>query len=648
MYFYHLRLEILPPTSTPASAKNVDLAGQVSLPTSIFEPLLPSYKASGDQVSSSVALGKSPSSEVQGIATGQGRVPSLVFGSIGKSYNSSKDWRQGKLQIEWIDFAKMPEGGEDKKKQKAHTVPTSGAFVPYRFGTTELDAGTLHLYRDRSEVEDILTAAALPVDATATNTSATQTMADMKGTGTILCVLAVPSYMTAQDFLNFVGSSQDDMSHLRIVKDSLPNRFMVLIKFREEQGGARFYHRFNGREFSSMEPEICHVVYIKSIEFKSQAIPPYAFPPLPDDPSSLSPSHVAPHQLLELPTCPVCLERMDAAVTGLLTIFCHHTFHCNCLAKWADSSCPVCRYSSNASMAESEDDMPNECMDCGSTLNLWICLICGNIGCGRYQEGHAQSHFADTHHTYSMELETQRVWDYAGDGYVHRLIQNRTDGKLVELPAPTRNHSTEFAEANQQPASVPTDGTAVSTAKMESISMEYSYLLTSQLESQRLWYESKLSQIENTLLQQQTEWDRSLKQIRDDCAMAVMQREDLATRLAIVEKGKRMLESKLSGILERAVKSEKNLQEERALNGSLLTNQASYQEKIATLERSIVAKDIEIQELNEQLRDVMVFLDVRNQVEEDGAGDMKGAEVVGVAPAPPTPGSRKKGKGKKS
>ena len=28
------------------------------------------------------------------------------------------------------------------------------------------------------------------------------------------------------------------------------------------------------------------------------------------------------------------------------------------------------------------------------------------------------------------------MWDYVGDGYVHRLIQSKTDGKLVELNAP--------------------------------------------------------------------------------------------------------------------------------------------------------------------------------------------------------------------
>ena len=33
--------------------------------------------------------------------------------------------------------------------------------------------------------------------------------------------------------------------------------------------------------------------------------------------------------------------------------------------------------------------------------------------------------------TYAMQ-----VWDYASDGYVHRLIQSKTDGKLVEVPSP--------------------------------------------------------------------------------------------------------------------------------------------------------------------------------------------------------------------
>lgn len=41
----------------------------------------------------------------------------------------------------------------------------------------------------------------------------------------------------------------------------------------------------------------------------------------------------------------------------------------------------------------------------------------------------------ETQHCYSLELQSRKVWDYAGKNYVHRLIQSKTDGKLVELNA---------------------------------------------------------------------------------------------------------------------------------------------------------------------------------------------------------------------
>jgi len=63
-------------------------------------------------------------------------------------------------------------------------------------------------------------------------------------------------------------------------------------------------------------------------------------------------------------------------------------------------------------------------------------LICGHVGCGRYKSGHSKDHWKESSHVYALELETQRVWDYVGDGYVHRLIQSKTDGKLVEVPSP--------------------------------------------------------------------------------------------------------------------------------------------------------------------------------------------------------------------
>lgn len=62
----------------------------------------------------------------------------------------------------------------------------------------------------------------------------------------------------------------------------------------------------------------------------------------------------------ELPSCPVCLERMDESVDGILTILCNHTFHSSCLVKWGDTSCPICRYAQTP-----EPLADSHCMECG-------------------------------------------------------------------------------------------------------------------------------------------------------------------------------------------------------------------------------------------------------------------------------------------
>ena len=80
-----------------------------------------------------------------------------------------------------------------------------------------------------------------------------------------------------------------------------------------------------------------------------------------------------------MPTCPVCLERMDET-TGLLTILCQHVFHCACLQKWQGSGCPVCRFTQGSGMGKGkleytsceEDYSEQICSICALDANLWI------------------------------------------------------------------------------------------------------------------------------------------------------------------------------------------------------------------------------------------------------------------------------------
>ena len=202
------------------------------------------------------------------------------------------------------------------------------------------------------------------------------------------------------------------MQYMRILRDTYPNQYMALLKFKSQSDADLFYSYNNNKLFNSIEDNVCHLVFVERIEAMNSS--KGASLPIPG--------------FSELPTCYICLERMDESLNGVITILCNHSFHGNCLSKWGDTCCPVCRYSQTPDYT-----MDNTCTDCGSNENLWICLICGNVGCGRYVHGHAYSHFHLTQHTYSMQLGNNRVWDYAADNYVHRLIQNKTDGKLVQL-----------------------------------------------------------------------------------------------------------------------------------------------------------------------------------------------------------------------
>ena len=124
----------------------------------------------------------------------------------------------------------------------------------------------------------------------------------------------------------------------------MPNRCMALIRFRCVDEAEMFLEEYNGKAFWAMlevcrsvstreyfelticsKDELCQVVRVASIEVRTSATPPYTFP-------FSSEEEVAPpassSSAVELPTCVVCLERMDANITGLITIPCSHTFHC--------------------------------------------------------------------------------------------------------------------------------------------------------------------------------------------------------------------------------------------------------------------------------------------------------------------------------
>ncbi|KAI8456407.1 hypothetical protein BY996DRAFT_6430791 [Phakopsora pachyrhizi] len=500
-------------------------------------------------------------------------------------------------------------------------LPT-GRFVPnqvetqgrYQLGSTDFGYGSIHLYRDFDEASSSFDQPQIQkhsepashqsdsnnTDIEALDQGAVKDCEDPEGM--VIGVLAIPSYMTSQ---------VESVESVRMLRDALPNRCIGLIKFRTRKAADSFALEFNGKPFSHLQDrEICHTAHIRSIRFKSSLIPPFTFP-------ALLPPDLITKVAHELPTCPVCLERMDSSVTGLMTNTCSHTFHCHCLSNWGDSRCPICRYSQSKLFRSSHPDQ-SECAACGSQANLWICLICGHVGCGRYQGGHAHRHFEESSHLYALELGSQRVWDYVSDNYVHRLIQTKSD-QIVELPA--------LSSAVFDGRGGPGTNEAAHQSKIEAISEEFGHLVASQLDSQRAFYEEEIdvfkSRIEKAHLE--TELQRSRA---EEFRNQVQRLEKISEGFEVERQRERERMSRKSDkALELSKRFESELKEEKMMTEGMRVQLRAIEEERAREKQKSAKLEAEVADLKDQVRDLMFFLEAQSKIQNEGGEELKGGSI---------------------
>jgi BRCA1-associated protein len=219
-------------------------------------------------------------------------------------------------------------------------------------------------------------------------------------------------------------------------------------------------------------------------------------------------------------TSAVCTP-VTASHPSLLTTVCNHTFHLDCLQQ-CTGPCPVCRYDHSGL-----NETLSQCHVCRTTEHNYVCLICGVVSCGIpytaeavppvaaaassttastttapprfYTSSHAGQHYRDTLHAYALDTETQHVYDFCGQGYVHRLVQNKEDGKLVEVNDPRQSSAVARGRTPGERSLTPGLSNAqegeVVHRKLEGAAEQYNTLLKSQLEQQRAYYEERMNDV---------------------------------------------------------------------------------------------------------------------------------------------------------
>lgn len=209
---------------------------------------------------------------------------------------------------------------------------------------------------------------------------------------------------------------------------------------------------------------------------------------------------------------------------------------------------------------------------------------------------------------------------------MHRLIQNKADGKLVELPSAASSVMSPGASRGE--GGGPSAADALSAEKIEAIGIEYSYLLTSQLDSQRTYYEAQtaemraqVDELRGLVEKLSVEVEQGRKMFKDEEARRRVEAEE---RIAEVDRGRVKAEKRAEKAWELARSLDKELKGERAVGEGLMKNLAAAKERAEKAEQEKDTLKVKVGELEDQVRDILFFVEARDKIE-------AGEGVVGEA-----------------
>lgn len=277
-----------------------------------------------------------------------------------------------------------------------------------------------------------------------------QQLPDHNARRATLALVGVPSRFVPTDVVELLAPFRNSVREIRVFRHAAPPRLppslcVVTVACSSKASATDVYNTLLGKAFNGV---VLTVAFVDKVEWQSHPAPP------PDG------------------LCVVCLDRLDVSYHVVLTTACDHSFHAQCLGRWSDAPCPVCRYLHTASQA-------THCMTCAqgteeqkSNDDLWVCVVCGFAGCSGGPNptaagaSHIRDHYASTKHAYALDVRSQLVWDFEGANYVHRLV---LEGESI-------------GEADAQ-----------EHRKLEGLALEYTQLLRSQLARQRDVYEQRLA-----------------------------------------------------------------------------------------------------------------------------------------------------------
>lgn len=329
----------------------------------------------------------------------------------------------------------------------------------------------------------------------------------------VVAMLGVPRRFVSSDLIGLLQPWRSQMTHVRVTRHCEPPLFpsncgLVILELATVEASSEVYVSLHGRAFNSFEPERCSLCFVEYIAWQTDNEDSTRQDDSDEDVDDHDILALTPKTAPKIESCVVCLEKFSAK-DCLFTMACDHTFHMHCLERWKDAPCPVCRYDQVGAT-----ELASCCDVCFATLSespLWVCLLCGQCGC---EQEHAHMHYERTKHAYALDVTTRLVWDFASEGFVHRvaLQKNGEDRKqlsAIQDPSAPRgfldNYDSEddYDDRSDDVSDAATVSrrkilratTAVrdfENNKLEGMAVEFNELMRTQLARQRETYEARI------------------------------------------------------------------------------------------------------------------------------------------------------------
>jgi BRCA1-associated protein len=229
--------------------------------------------------------------------------------------------------------------------------------------------------------------------------------------------------------------------------------------------------------------------------------------------------------------------------------------------------------------------------------------------------------------------------------WVHRLIRDKGDDKIMELPS----SSSRLDERSREEVDL------VPREKLERIGMEYTHLLTSQLESQRVYFEELVSKA--AAKASAASASASSAATRADSALEKLQKLEVENKklreevIANLEKELAREKKKAERSAEIAHGFGKSLREEKKVGEGLMERIEFMNKGLRDVSLELGKVKEENEELREENRDLLFSVTagekLRSMQGEEGleVGEVEGGSVSLPDP-PPTGQAKRKGKGR--